>query len=129
MINPNVYPAGVKRSYQSVIASSNKEFYSSIDWALDISQAAFFEADLRGVPARLIRRDKETQVVVTREKALQGAWREIDLDNTYWRTSLELFLRRGDDDVVLVAPRADATYKILLRGLMRLREAGVAEPD
>lgn len=60
---------------------------------------------------------------------MQGRWREIHLSNTYWATSLEFFLERGDADLVLVAPKRHRKYRSLLDGLKALRDAGVAEPD
>jgi hypothetical protein len=100
-----------------------------VDWALDIANAEFEEAEIQAVPARLVRRDSATQVIVTREKAIQGLWRELDLSKTHWDTSIEFFLERGDPDVVLVAPKRNRKYRQLLDGLRALRDAGVAEPD
>src|SRR5262249_22631420 len=57
---------------QGPFALAKSEFYKGVDWALDISEAHFREFDMHGVPARLVRRDPATQVVVTREKAMQG---------------------------------------------------------
>ncbi|MBI5959283.1 MAG: hypothetical protein HY866_11145 [Chloroflexi bacterium] len=105
-------------------------FYQSVDWAIDISQAEFFECDIRSsIPAHLIRRDPETQVVIKREKALLGAWKDIDLSATFWPLVIEMFLESQAPDVVLVAPKANADFRKLLKGLQLLREAGVAEPD
>jgi hypothetical protein len=81
------------------------------------------------VPARLILHDPETQVVVTREKALQGKWRQLDLSKTHWATSIEFLLEFGDEDVLLVAPKRHPKYPQLLDGLKLLRDAGVTEPD
>jgi hypothetical protein len=108
---------------------ANAEYYRTVDWALDISQAEFADCDIRGIPARLIRRDPETQVVVTREKAVEGAWKELDLSRTHWQVALDFMLNRGDGDVVLVAPKRSRRFKELLAGLELLRKAGVAEPD
>src|SRR5262249_31081617 len=80
-------------------------------------------------PAALVLRDPATQFVVTREKALLGSWRDLDLSSTHWATSLEFFLSRGDRDVVLVAPKHDREFGKLLDGLRLLRHAGVAEPN
>jgi len=85
--------------------------------------------DIRGIPAHLIRRDPETQIVVKRENALEGKWRALDLENTYWQVAIDFMLEREDPDVVLVAPKRARNFKDLLRGLQLLREAGVAEPD
>jgi hypothetical protein len=67
--------------------------------------------------------------VITREKAMQGKWRELDLSKTHWKTSIEFMLNRGDADVVLVAGKRNRKFHDLLDGLMKLRDAGVAEPD
>lgn len=108
---------------------ANTAYYGTVDWALDISQAEFPECDIRGVPARLIRRDPETQVIVTRQKAETGIWKALDLSRTYWGTYLENMLVFGEQDVVLVAPKRSRRFKELLAGLELLRKAGVAEPD
>jgi len=115
---------------QQAFKEANAAYYSTVDWALDISRAEFTQdCDIRGIPAKLIRRDAETQIVVTRERAIQGEWRKLDLDKTYWQVAIELMLERGDEDVVLVAPKRAKDFKHLLRGLQLLRDAGVAEPD
>jgi len=111
---------------------ANRLFYKEeVDWALDISEAVFTgECDLRGIPARLIRRDPETQVVVTRRKALEGAWKDLDLSGTHWAIGgIGLLLHGEDPDCVLVAPKGARDFARLLEGLQLLRKAGVAEPD
>ncbi len=114
---------------QRAFEEANAVYYASVDWALDISKGEFEELSLRGIPARLIRRHPETQVVVTRQRAMRGEWRRLDLDRTYWQVAIELMLERGDEDVVLVAPKQSKNFKDLLRGLQLLRETGVADPD
>jgi hypothetical protein len=71
----------------------------------------------------------ETQVVIKREKALLEEWKKLDLSKTDWKTSIEFFLERGDEDVVLAAPKRYSKYDDLLNGLKVLRDAGVAESD
>jgi hypothetical protein len=110
-------------------AEANAAYYASVDWALDIREAEFIEADLPGVPGHLVRRDPATQFLVTREKALQGAWRTLDLSETYWPDAIEMFLTGGLSSVVLVAPKRVSSFQKLLHGLEKLRDAGVAEPD
>ena len=129
MISSMVATAMATPKQQRAFDEANAEYYSTVDWALDISEAQFEEGEIQGVPARLIRRDPVTQVIVTREKAMQGLWRELDLSKTHWATSLEFLLDRGDPDVVLVAPKRGRKYRQLLDGLKALRDAGVAEPD
>ena len=122
-----VHPDKVK--LQQAFIEANKTYYETVDWALDISEAEFAEADLRGVPGHLIRRDPETQVLIWREKAILETWRKLNLTRTYWPTALEFFLKSGAESIVLVAPKSDREFNELLEGLNMLREAGVAEQD
>lgn len=88
-----------------------------------------------GVPGRLIRRDPESQVLITRERALQVAtpgWeKQLDPSNKLWPFMVNLFLGDGDPDTVFVAPLGAAKAKRdpLLKGLQELRRIGLAEPD
>jgi hypothetical protein len=129
MISPAVKGGLATPSQQRAFDEANAEFYSGVDWALDIREAEFEEGEFQRVPAHLIRRDPETQVVVKREAAMRGEWRNLDLSKTHWATSIEFFLERGDHDVVLVAPKRNRKFKHLLAGLKMLRDAGVAEPN
>jgi hypothetical protein len=115
------------KKFQIPFDEANSAFYSEVDWALDIREAKFQEADLRGVPGRLIKRDPETQFLITRERALQGKWREVELNGTHWGYSIEMFLESGMEDEVFVAPKIHPKYRILLDALLRLRDAGVLE--
>lgn len=129
MISPAVQLGKAKPAEQRAFDDANAAYYAAVDWALDIREGEFEECELQRVPARLIRRDPATQVVITREKAMQGTWRQVDLSKTHWATSIEFFLERGDHDVVLVAGKRDRKFRQLLDGLKALRDAGVAEPD
>lgn len=128
MVTPYVdffkkYP-NVQRSFDE----ANREYYEAVDWALDISEALLKDCDIRAIPSHLIKRDPETQVVLTREKAMEGRWREIDLSGTHWG-GIELFLESGDKDGLLVAPKKARKFKALLEGINKLRDAGIVEPD
>lgn len=115
---------------QAAFDAANEAYYRNVDWALDISGAEFQSFDIRGnVPARLIRRDPETQVVVTREKALNVPWKDLPLNEMLWKVSLELILSQGLPDKVLVAPKRNPRFKELVADLRTLQAAGVAEPD
>lgn len=129
MFSPAVSPGVATLRQQRAFDEANEQYYSTVDWALDIREAEVEELDLRRIPARLIRRDPVDQVVITREKAMQGKWRQLDLSKTHWATSMELFLEWGDPDWVLVAGKRDRDYRRLVDGLKALRDAGVAEPD
>ncbi len=129
MISPVVATGRAKPKEQKAFDEANATYYSKVDWALDISEAKLLECDIRRVPANLIRRDPETQVVIKREKALLGEWKKLDLSRTYWSGWIDFFLRSGDPDLVLVAPKRNPKFQDLLDGLKMLRDAGVAEPD
>jgi hypothetical protein len=129
MISPMVAPGLAKPHEQRAFDEANAAYYQTVDWALDISEGLFQDCDIRRVPAHLVRRDLATQVVVKRERVLEGTWRKLDLSKTWWATSLEFFLEDGDPDMVLVAPKRHPRYAHLLDGLKMLRDAGVAEPD
>ncbi len=130
MVNPAIATGTATPDEQRAFDEANAAYYAGVEWALDISEAEFQEADIRGVPARLIRRDTETQAVVTRQKALEGAWQKLDLSKTWWATSIQFLLNRpNDSDVILVAPKRHRKFRDLLAGLKILREAGVAEPS
>jgi hypothetical protein len=128
MISPAVATGTATAVQQRAFDEANAAYYEGVDWALDISEAEFEEIDIRRVPARLVRRDADTQVVVRRERAMAGGWRDLPLSKTSWPTALEFMLERGDPDVVLAAPKRHRRYRDLLEGLRMLREAGVAEP-
>ena len=138
LLNHLVTPSQPDSRTQHMFAVANAAYYTQVDWALDIREAEFEEdVDLRGIPGTLIRRDPTTQVLVTRAKALEGKWRQLPLERTYWPTAIEFFLRDNAwDSTVLVAPKRirtsptnPYTYQDLVDGLHLLRDEGVAELD
>jgi hypothetical protein len=130
-INPWVHFVDRTPTVQQPFDEYKANLYRSIDWALDISGARFNEFDVRGIPAKLIRIDPDTQAVVTRDRALRKGWSEaISPSNTLWPFMIKLFLSDGDEDMVLAAP-LNAPKKrrdVLIQGLQELRTLGVAEP-
>ncbi len=120
-------------SHQRHIEMMRTRFYSQIDWAMDISQAKFLSFSCKGIPAKLIRRDSETQFVVTRKR-----FNSMDVLNAEFKGQypfiyllLELFLESDEDDQVLVTPlgKAKKYYQPILEGFRELRRAGILEPD
>ncbi len=126
-------------SVQRAFEKANAEYYSTVDWALDIREAEFDDFDCRGVPSHLVRRNPETQMMLTRQRVL--AHKEaISVGGTYWADLARLFLQRADGyggpmhDAIYVVPRKGAPYHgpdrpSLIAGIEALRQAGVAEPD
>ena len=131
-INQMVDPMNLGRTAQEPFDNFRRDYYGDVDWALDIRTARFKdEFETRGIPAKLFRLDLDTQVIVTRERAMQAGWRDkVSSWNTLWPFAIRLFLDDGDQDLVLVAPLGAPKQKrdTLIRGLKELRELGVAEP-
>lgn len=115
------------------IDAANATYYQSVDWALDISEIECEDLEIRGgIPSRLIRRDSATQVVITRERVLDGRWRDVDLSGTWWPTAIDMlanekYLDSGYPEKILVAPKLHPDFPRLLEGLRRLRAAGIAD--
>jgi len=108
---------------------ANRQYYATVDWALDISKGEFKDLDIRGVPGRLIRRDPETQILVTREKAMTGEFRKLNYRDPLTPFSIQFMLDHGWEDGVLIAPKRDRSFRKLLADIKLLRKAGIAEPD
>jgi hypothetical protein len=101
------------------------EAYETIDWALDITSIDCPDLDIRGVPRDLIRRDPAYQIVVRREDALDGRWRDIDLSGTSFAIAIQQMLRLGWTEIVLAAPLTGRSSKASARAIDELRAAGV----
>jgi hypothetical protein len=109
--------------------AANAEYYRTVEWALDISRAEFKDVCIRGIPAHLIRRDPETQVVVTLDKATEGRWQGLEFQESQFATSIQLLMKRGDTSVILTAPKRSRKFRRLLADIRLLKSAGIAEPD
>lgn len=114
---------------QAAFDKANAEYYRHVDWALDISQGEFKELEIRSLPAKLIRRDPETQIVVTREKALAGEWRDLEFQEALTPFAIGKLLERGDPDRVMIAGKRHPKFRRYLEDFRLLRRAGVAELD
>lgn len=105
------------------------DYYRGVDWALDISEAKFaggvtFEA----IPGDLIRRNPETQVLVTRGRLSKTDWQAVDFDHTAIDLALSWFLQGSLFDSVVVAARHDPKWAKRDVGVLdRLRANGIAE--
>ncbi len=128
---------GKTTSLQRTFEKANAEYYSTVDWALDIKEAEFDDFDCRGVPSRLVRRNPETQMMLTKERVLANK-DTIGVGGEHWEGMIKLFL---DDSLGFASPAGDAIYVVprkpprgfdrqsLVAGIEALRRAGVAEPD
>ena len=133
MVTPVIRPGSLNTPVQEEFDRDREAYYANMDdFALDISQADAVEIALSGIPARLVRRDPETQAVVTRQSALSGEWRELEhVQGSEFKIVIQELLKGsgGTDDAVLIAHRRSRNFKKLLAGIEELRAAGVALPD
>lgn len=129
MLSPAVVLTDPGSAVNESFRVDNASYYGEVDWALDISQVEAKELEIQGVPARLIRRDPETQVMVTAKKAVELSFDKLNFGRSHWGFSIQFMLERGEHDIVLVAPKRSPKFKTLLDGLRMLREAGIAEAD
>ncbi|HET6880259.1 MAG TPA: hypothetical protein VFI31_08895 [Pirellulales bacterium] len=111
----------------NTINRANHDYYREIDWAIDISNLECIECDIRCIPARLVRRDIETQAVVTRAGLADGRWRELKKNS--WKHHLSAMVREEADDCVLIAGKKAKDFRDQLAGIRELRSAGIADAE
>ncbi|MCU0657171.1 MAG: hypothetical protein MUF64_18500 [Polyangiaceae bacterium] len=131
-INEFIRRPGITPSQEEAWRALRRAHHAQVDWALDISAVRPLGLEIAGVPAAKIRRDPETQVVVTRARLHDGRQLDsiTDLEDTL-RFTLTSFVKGDAEDAVFVAPtgRPARAFKPVLRGFEALRRAGLAEPD
>lgn len=110
---------------QNLYDRSREEFYQSVDWALDLSEARLMSFDSAGIPGRLFRLDPETQGIVKRSKLDSGWEGRIPLCNP-WLPWIYNMLSTSDEDVILAVPLAKpkAQRDKYLAGLQELKSLG-----
>lgn len=120
--------AGVSAATQSAWDINVAELYSDTDWALDISQARFTSSvSLEAIPGDKIRRDPETQALVTRSQLQSCDWQSIDYGDSAFNVAIDWFLEHSIFDSVVLAARTGAkNAKSDISVLNALREQGVA---
>lgn len=105
--------------------AANAAFYDTVDWALDISNAQAACIEIRGaIPARLIRRNPDDQVAMTRDVALSGEWQHYDPISSF-TIAVSIFLDSSADENVFVAARRSRHFKEEVAFFHRLRDAGL----
>lgn len=80
------------------------------------------------MPARLVKRDPETQVILRRERVMSRRWNKLNLDS-YTEVVLDLFLVEGAQETVLVVPKRRKGANKLVQELRKLQADGFAEQD
>jgi hypothetical protein len=110
-----------------------KKFYEGVDWALDISEVTSNNFDIRtgAIPPRLVRRDKETQFLVTTGgRELSSELIERLPVSALTKTHLKLMRMEHQDDSILIAPTLDRElFKETIRDLVVLKGEGLLVDD
>ncbi|MEU6227581.1 hypothetical protein [Streptomyces sp. NPDC047042] len=124
------YPVNFREIYNRANGEHWVDLLSDDDWALDISEVSG-SLDLRaGIPARLIRRDPRTQVVMTSQQAADGGWRTVQgIERSGLGTQIELFSQSGFRDFVLIAKKGLPYFSEQVDMIRKLQSIGAAMPD
>ncbi|MFI1165116.1 hypothetical protein ACH4UM_16265 [Streptomyces sp. NPDC020801] len=100
------------------------------DWALDISGLTSGLDFRSAAPARLVRRDPETQIVMTAEQAVRGDWRSVPgLWGSLLGAKIHFFERSGCRDTILIADKSAPDRARQVAMLRQLQRMGAAQPD
>ena len=115
---------------RAALLAVNRAYYAGVEWALDIWDARFTAVSFvrSDIPARLIRRDPETQVVVTRRTLLQSDWRGL-LGTAAVGLGIDRFMESGSEDTVLVASKRSQRFAQEMAVIERLRMEGLVDDD
>lgn len=113
---------------QAAYDAADQKYYSTIDWAIDIREANFENAELRCIPGDKVRRDPQTQVLVRRKNLTDARWRELSIDHLY-RVMLDSLWEGTEVDTILIAPKQSHRRRELEKELELLRREGIAEQD
>ncbi|MGW2251392.1 hypothetical protein ACWCXH_14425 [Kitasatospora sp. NPDC001660] len=99
------------------------EKYREVEWAIDISEASFVDADFYGIPGDLIKYDPETQVLLRREK-FEGL--EIGDLPTYAGIWASRFSETPFDSIVAIAPRRSRSFSKYMKDIEWIHDRGLA---
>ncbi|MGW0207341.1 hypothetical protein ACWDZ8_16540 [Streptomyces sp. NPDC003233] len=83
------------------------EKYRGVEWALDISEASFIDADFYCVPGDLIKYDPETQALLRREKFDEIRTEDLPTYAGIWASR---FTETPFDSIVAIAPRRSKSF-------------------
>ncbi|GAA0617823.1 hypothetical protein [Streptomyces crystallinus] len=98
------------------------EKYREVEWALDISEASFVDAEFYGVPGELVRYDPESQVLLKREKFQGIQPRDLPGFAGIWASRFTL---TPFDSFVAVAPKRSKKFPEYMRDIEWLHDQGM----
>lgn len=117
--------SSVPQDVRDRFAAGIVAYYSGVDWALDISRAAFSDASFYYVPGHLIRRDEETQFLLHRDRVEQFG--PLERLPSYAQIAASRFESTPFDTVVAIAPKRSKHFATWKAELEVLRAEGLAD--
>jgi hypothetical protein len=130
-VNISAKPHSMAKEFNANIARLNREFHASVDWAIDISKAEFFDSRVQlDLPAELIRLDPATQAIVRRENLLGERWKTLAPEvHPIIAAPLHSMVKCQEPEYeVVIAGKAEKDFPEQLKSLTLLRESRVAQP-
>jgi hypothetical protein len=129
VLKPHPISGAEDQAVAQAFSEFRRAYYSEVDWALDISDVRCAELNIHSVPSDLVRREPRTQAIVRRDRVSVALLSDLPWLGPEFSLSLELFLGRGDEDVILIAPKKKGQFSRLVDEIGRLRDLGIAEHD
>ncbi len=114
---------GVPEEIRAAMNAAMVAYYNDVDWALDISEAEFSDADFYMVPGDLVRRDPETQFLLRRD-VITPAKDGLPLGPNI---AASRFDTTPFDSLVAVVGRRSKNFARDLEEFEQVRKAGLAE--
>lgn len=109
----------------AAFAQANAEYYKTVDWALDLSQAKVACFEIRGaIPPHLIIRNPDEQFLMTREVALSGKWKKHKPPGAT-TIGIDMFIEAGGDVELFVCASRSSGFKEEVEFFHRLKAKGL----
>lgn len=130
-VNPEGYIEDYNEEQVKLLNDYANNEYNKMEWAIDISKAEFKECDLRSsIPAHLIKRDPETQILLKYDKVNQIDWKNIiGINNSYVKNFCSRVIKEGRDMVIVSSIRDKKEFPKEMEAIKILRQEGIAEFD
>jgi len=119
---------GIDQAFDNELSEANKQLYTEVEWAVDISQAFPTELALYGIPPALIRHDPQRQAIVRRENVEQNYADAIAVcGETHFRICIDnLKFFPTADNVCFSAP-SNGDEEVYKTVITELRKRGFAD--
>lgn len=129
-VNKNESIEHIDESQLNSLNQYVEDEYKNSDWALDISQGEFRECEIHNVPAHLVKRNPETQILIRYEKVKNSNWENNNkIQNSYAKYFCGRVMKTENDRVFIAPVRNKKQFVIEMEAIKILREEGIADLD